>query len=65
MSDKIVVTISNCVQIGEDHFKQVFTSRVFSTSRPVNDLLAWAKSTGFKNPTVSDLQFSEYTGESI
>ena len=62
---KIVVTISDAVQIGENAWKQVYTSRIFSISRPVKDMLTWAENEGFKNPKISDLQLSEYTGESI
>ena len=61
---KIVVTLSQPVQIGVDEWKQVRTSRVFSVSRPIADMLRWAKSEGVVNPTISDLALSEYTGES-
>jgi hypothetical protein len=65
MDRKVVATISDAVQVGEDAWKQVYTSRVFATSRPIDDILSWAKAQGFKSPTISDIQFSEYTGESI
>ena len=66
MSDeKIVVTISAPVQIGMDEWKQVRTSRIFSITRPVKDMLSWAEAEGFQNPKISDLLFSEYTGDSI
>ena len=62
---KIVATLSAPIQIGVDEWKQHYTSRVFAVSRPIKDMLSWAESEGFKNPTISDLQLSEYTGESI
>ena len=62
---KIVVTISQAIQIGMDSWKQHHVSRVFLISRPFKDMLSWAESQGFKNPQVSDLILSEYTGESI
>ena len=61
---RIVVTLSQAVQIGMDEWKQHKVSRVFSVDRPFRDLLAWAKAEGIENPQVSDLQISEYTGES-
>jgi hypothetical protein len=65
MNDRnIVATIQICIQIGENDFKQHRESRVFSTHRTIKDLLNWAESSGIKNPQMSDLQISEYTGES-
>jgi len=62
---KIVVTISQAVQIGMEEWKQHYVSRVFAVSRPIKDMLTWAENEGFKNPQISDLTLSEYTGESI
>jgi len=61
---KIVVTLSAAVQIGEEAWKQVYTSRVFPVRRPIKDMLTWAEAEGIKNPKISDLQLSEYAGES-
>ena len=61
---KIVVTLSRPVQIGQDEWKQYYTSRVFSVQRQIIDLLQWAENEGFKNPTIGDLILSDYTGES-
>ena len=53
MSDrKIVVTLSYPVQIGVDEWKQHYTSRVFSVTRPIKDMLSWSESEGFKNPQI-------------
>ena len=65
MNDKVVVTISAPVQMGQDIYQHVYTSRVFVTTRSIKDILQWAKAEGFKNPTINDIKFSEYTGESI
>ena len=62
---KIVVTLSQAVQIGIDEWKQHKVSRVFSVNRSFRDLLEWAEAEGIKNPQASDLQISEYTGESV
>lgn len=63
--DKIVITVKRCVQISPDDFEIKLISRVFSTTRSIKDMLQWAKTTGFIIPEISDLNFSEYTGESI
>jgi predicted XRE-type DNA-binding protein len=62
---KIVVTLSHAVQIGENEFKQHRISRVFAVSRSIGDMLSWAEAEGIKNPQISDLMLSEYTGESF
>ena len=50
-------------RIGQDEWKQVRTSKVFSTMQFIHDMLKWAKAEGFKDPDISDLQFSKYAGE--
>ncbi len=62
---RIVVTVTRAVQVGPDKWQQDYQSRVFATTRSIDDMLAWAKGLGFTNPTVNDLQISDYTGESI
>lgn len=61
---KIVVTLSQSVRIGQDEWKQHRISRVFSTHRSISDILTFAENAGVKNPQISDLTLSEYTGES-
>lgn len=61
----IVATVSVCVQIGQDDFKQERTSRCFAISRSIKDVLTWAEASGIKNPTMADIVFSEYTGQSF
>ena len=62
---KIVATISIPEQIGMDVWSQRYISRVFNTSRAIEDVLKWAKVEGYHNPQISGIQFSDYTGESI
>jgi len=64
MSTKITVTITDCVQVGIDSFKDKRYSRVYCTSMSIDTILNWAKSVGIKNPTINDLEFSDYTGSS-
>jgi hypothetical protein len=59
MKEKIVVTVSQPVQIGMDEWKQKRTSKTFSIDDSIADMLIWAQNLGFKNPEISDLQFSE------
>lgn len=39
---KIVVTITNCVQVGQDEFRDVHDSAVFDTSATIKDIIVWA-----------------------
>ncbi len=55
---KIVVTISDTVQIGIDTWKQKNVSKIFSQTDSIEKMLEWAKKNGFKNPDISDLNFS-------
>ena len=64
MSKKITVTIVDCVQVGIDEFKDKRYSRVYCTSMSIDAMLNWAESEGLKNPTINDLEFSDYTGSS-
>jgi len=61
----IVATISIAEQIGMDVWNQRYISRVFSTARNIQDIINWAENEGVKNPQISNIQFSEYTGKSI
>ena len=60
---KIVATVSMSVQIGYDTWKQVNTSKTFSTTQSIDDILTWAKDMKISDPDISDLQFSKYTEE--
>ena len=63
---KIVATVSNCVQVGMDNFRDINTSRVFDENRTVRDILQWASTeTGKPVTSIGMIQFSDYTGESI
>lgn len=63
---RIVATISNCVQVGMDSFRDVHESRVFDESRTIREILSWAENmTGKPVTSINMIQFSTYTGESI
>ena len=62
---KIVATLSESVQVGENDFRQVRTSRVFSCNRSINEIISWARSQGIGCATINDVELSEYTGESL
>ena len=63
---KIVATVSNCVQVGMDNFRDVNTSRVFDENRTIKDILQWASTeTGKPVTCIGMIQFSDYTGESL
>ena len=55
--NKFAATISVCVQIGIDHWKQYHYTRVFYESESVSNVLAWAKT--FGKITINDIVFSE------
>ena len=61
---KIVATITRAVQTGMDTFTNYSESRVFDTSRSIEDVLNWGRNSGIKNIKMNDILFSEYTGES-
>lgn len=60
----ITVTIQFCVQVGENSFKDARFSRNFSKDMPIKTMLEWAGNMGVKNPSISDLVFSDFTGSS-
>lgn len=63
---KITATVTDCVQVGVDAFRDIHTSRVFDTSRPIDDVLRWAALTLKKHTVgINEIQFSEHTGESV
>ena len=40
---KIAATITDCIQVGMDSWRDVSATKVFDSSEPINDILAWAK----------------------
>ena len=63
--DRIIVTYGQTVQVGPDDFRYKTVGRVFKTTRPIGDVLSWLESMGVKNPCITDVTFTEYTGESF
>jgi hypothetical protein len=41
---KIAVTITSCVQVGENSFRDVHTTKVFDQSATIEQIDLWAKS---------------------
>ena len=64
MDSKIVATVTGCKQVGPDDFVSIRDSRVFSTDRPIKDLILFAENMGLENATINDVSLSVYTGES-
>ena len=62
-NNKIVATISGCVQTGEESYKQVYSSRVFSDSCTIKDINDWAVHELGIDIEINDIMFSMYTGE--
>ena len=62
---KIVATLNEAVQIGPDTFRMEATSRVFDECRTIRDIIEWAKACGLKDVRISQIQLSDYTGESL
>lgn len=62
MSDKIVATVSRCVQIGPDDYECRKISKVFEVGDPVYKILDWAQvaSKSMAKKTINDVSFSEY-----
>ncbi len=56
----IVVTITRCVQIGENEFKDVSISKVFNCDLPLTEMMSWARAYLHENITINDLKFSEH-----
>lgn len=62
---KIVATVQDMIQTTDDSFSNHRISRIFCTTRPLRDIIKWASTTLGKDVGINDIQFSEYTGESI
>ena len=62
---KIVATVTGCVQVGIDEFRDKHASRVFNGDKTLQDLIDWAAATkGDKNTDICDIKLSVYSGES-
>lgn len=61
-----IATITICVQVGENSYRDHHISREFEDSRPIGDVISWARSQlGERYTSINDIQFSEYTGKSL
>jgi hypothetical protein len=59
----IVATVTDCVQVGLNEFRDKSVSRVFEENRTIGDMLSWARATlGKEHVEFTDLKFSEFTG---
>lgn len=62
----IIVTVTDCVQVGLNEFRDKSVSRAFEENRTISDILSWARVTlGRDNVEFTDLKFSEFTGTSL
>jgi hypothetical protein len=65
---KIVATISiaemSTSNHGQTSYKKIYTSRVFDGRRSLDDVVQWAFNMTGKITTISEIQFSDSTGES-
>lgn len=63
---KIVATVKYLYENSPnpDHWVMRFESRVFSVNRSLSDVISWAKSHD-QDVALSDIVFSEFTGESL
>jgi hypothetical protein len=59
------VRITATVQIATASGQVVYFSRNFDDSRPISNIISWAENMGVKNPTINDIIFSDFTGESV
>jgi len=63
---KIVATVTACKQVGQDSYRDIHISRVFYTSSPLQDIIAWAGTTLGKHVVhICDIQLSEHTSEGL
>ena len=61
----VIATVTVCVQVGENSFRDHHISREYEESRTIRDVLTWAKATTGKEVSICDIQFSEMTGKSL
>lgn len=62
----IVVTVTDCKQVGMNAYRDIHTSRIFEPHRTIDDMLSWARATlGKDSISICDLQLSEFTGSSL
>jgi hypothetical protein len=55
---KFVATIKGCGQVGENSYQDYAVSKVFEYSQPLNDVMTWLVSQGYKNPNITDVTLS-------
>ena len=59
-NDTVIITVSKAVQIGEDAWKQEYTSTEIKSSSTIEDVLKWAETTlGDKSVNINDVRFSK------
>lgn len=58
--NRFIVTVTQCVQVGIEKFKDHSVSCVFDEDDTIKSILDWAEKTGLKGASITDLQFSEY-----
>lgn len=62
----IIATVSGCIQVGQDTYRDRHISRKFEENRSISDILSWAKNElGKDHVSICDIKLSEYTGSSI
>lgn len=62
----IIATVCDCIQVGQNSFRDQHISREFDEKRSIADILNWAKNElGKDHVSISEVQLSEYTGKSI
>ena len=55
---KIAATVTICVQVAQERWDDINTTRVFDSSDSIDSILEWA-SKHVKNPGLHDLKLSE------
>ena len=61
---RITVVIEECVQVGVREYRMKRISKNFSIHRSIKEMFLWAESEGIKNPTINDISFCDYIGDS-
>ena len=56
---KFAATYSEPVQIGENEFLQVRTTKVFCYSESINSIMSWLESLGVKEPGITSVAISD------
>ena len=56
---KFVVTHSDYVRVNPEEFRLERTSKVFSDTSSIGDILEWLRSMGVKQPRITGVDFSD------